>query len=136
MDPGTAVGATSLGIQVTQGLKFYYSSWKDVPSSVRQMLASSATLSETLQRFSQIISSRENNVLPCPSDSTQSVLEKRLELCISCLEKLQKKLNKIRFLSKIQRATYPFKKSTVSKLREILQEAQRELHFAFKPLGL
>lgn len=54
MDPGTALGVVSLGIQVCQGITWYYGEWKDCPEDVAGVAKSAESLGKTFELFNLV----------------------------------------------------------------------------------
>lgn len=120
------LGVISLGITVAQGLINYYNSWKDAPSDVATTIKS---LDNLVKILAHIKASRE---LRGKSSSTAQ-LDESIKQCESGIQKLQQKLQKVEQVSNAStsaikqkmkthylRALYPFKESTLAKLREIV----------------
>jgi hypothetical protein len=139
MDPGTAVGVASLGIQVCQGLLQYYRDWKDHDDDIRETYTGINDLQQTLELLKdklQILS------------GTPFVIRARecLVTCQEGIQRLDKKLKKlsketpIGILQKAQagglRLLYPFRKSTLEKLKEIVQNLMHHLSLAVQVILL
>lgn len=136
-----AAGLISLGITVCQGLLDYYHSWKDAEDQVARMYASIESLTKTFRLLDSAI---EPKVFS--RDNVQ-----RVEECIRSAEKglqsLRKKLNKIRLvplrsgwkaksMAHFRRGLFPFKESTLAKLKEIGIELQQDLTLALEVLQI
>ncbi|THV89302.1 hypothetical protein D6D26_09801, partial [Aureobasidium pullulans] len=148
MDLGTAVGVISLGIQVLEGIVDYYGAYKDYGDDIASLCTSSVALLQTLQ-YLQVQLDRKGST---PDDFRAHILASIYQ-CNDGLQRLRKKLNKIKaepmpadgnLLRNIQRqatnqlrkATYPFKCSTLAKLRETVQDLRDNLSLALQALEL
>ncbi|KAM3422607.1 hypothetical protein BST61_g96 [Cercospora zeina] len=115
----TAVGVTSLGIQLCEGLLKYYDKWrcydKDIESTCRQI----AGLVKILARLRQPL----DNI--SQSGSNSNYVEEALEDCYESLRELQDLVIKLkpynvptgrseRAWAQYRRATYPLKASTLA----------------------
>ncbi|THX33176.1 hypothetical protein D6D12_01698 [Aureobasidium pullulans] len=140
MDLGTAVGVISLGIQVLQGI--------DYGDDIASLCTSSVALLQTLQ-YLQVQLDRKGSI---PDDFRAHILASVYQ-CNDGLQRLRKRLDKIKaepvpldrnILKSIQRqatnqlrkATYPFKCSTLAKLRETVQDLRDNLSLALQALDL
>ena len=136
-----AAGLISLGITVCQGLLDYYHSWKDAEDRVAQTYSSIEALTETLRLL-------EVSVKPgvFTSVSVQRVEESIRSAGVG-LQSLQKKLNKIRLTSlqpgwkakgmaHFRRTLFPFKESTLAKLKELGTELLQNLALALEVLQI
>ncbi|THV72585.1 hypothetical protein D6D27_09574, partial [Aureobasidium pullulans] len=148
MDLGTAVGVISLGIQVLEGIVDYYGAYKDYGDDIASLCTSSVALLQTLQ-YLQVQLDRKGST---PDDFRADILASIYQ-CNDGLQRLRKRLNKIKaepmpadgnLLRNIQRqatnqlrkATYPFKCSTLAKLRETVQDLRDNLSLALQALDL
>ncbi|SMQ55633.1 unnamed protein product [Zymoseptoria tritici ST99CH_3D7] len=138
---GAAVGIASLGIQVCQGLLDYYNGWKDYQTDIAGAYNSIADLYETLALLKVSLDDKELD-----HDRAERAKE-ALESCKDGLMKLSKKLQKLqthekpqglrqRLWSEFQRGSYPFKASTLAKLREIVDDVMERLKLALQVLQL
>ncbi|KAK5716591.1 hypothetical protein LTR15_009482 [Elasticomyces elasticus] len=131
---GTGVGIASLGIQVCQGLVWYYNGWKDCPEDVQRAVAVIESLSRTLEFFEPILADQDLD-----ADIKQRVNE-CVTACLDGIENLNTERKKFEDPSSIKRElrrfTYPFKKSTLLKLQEIAGELLGQLSFAVQILDL
>ncbi|KAL8981130.1 MAG: hypothetical protein Q9205_003989 [Flavoplaca limonia] len=133
-------GLIELGLSVCDGLWKYYRSWKDADDDVRKMFAEIESLSKTFAIL--------QTTLARPS-LDPDLVHRINEIVATCEEgilSLNKKLQKIRdtsaktskmstkFKAQIQRALYPFKESTLVKLKEISRELQDHLILALNIL--
>lgn len=128
-----SVGLISLGLQVCQGLVRYYESWKDCPRDVAATLESLSRLEKTFD----ILQTATNN--PALTQEIKLLVEQRIDSCRDGVVKLQKRLDKFRnapdghqskISSVIQRTLYPFKESTLAKMREIVRDLTDNLDLA------
>ena len=136
-----AAGLISLGIKVCQGLLDYYNSWKDAESRVLEMYASMEALTKTLVLLQGALRHElfDRNAVT------------RVEECIQSLSKglqsLQKKLNKVQAFSaqddwkarakaQFHRTLFPFKESTLVKLKELSNEMRDDLTVALELLHI
>ncbi|KAI5203928.1 hypothetical protein E4T39_03871 [Aureobasidium subglaciale] len=148
MDLGTAIGVVSLGIQVLQGVIDYYGAYQDYGDDIASLCNSSTALLETL-RFLQVQLERKDTV----SDAFRAQISASVQQCNEGLSKLGNELNKIMgqpiptnsdLFSKVKhqaanqsrRVSYPFKCSTLAKLREVVQDLRDNLALALQALGL
>ncbi|SMY29321.1 unnamed protein product [Zymoseptoria tritici ST99CH_1A5] len=138
---GAAVGIASLGIQVCQGLLDYYDGWKGYPTDIAGAYNSIADLNTTLALLKVSLDDKELD-----HDRAERAKE-ALESCKDGLTKLSKKLQKLqthekpqglrqRLWSEFQRGSYPFKASTLAKLREIVDDVMERLKLALQVLQL
>jgi len=139
---GVSSGVTSLvslGISICQGILDYYSSWKDAESDVRRMYVSTEALSKT---FMLLRLSIENKKF---GRDVVARVEESIDSCESGIEHLKKKLDKVKITAvddgwkgkaKVQfrRTLYPFKESTLVKLKEITNELQNRLSLSIDVL--
>jgi len=137
---GTA-GLVSLGIQLCQGLLNYYGTWKDAESEVMTTYTSIEDLTKV---FLLIKSTLENRDL---QTGILAKVQDSVALCQDGITNLQKKLHKIQlhqladvvgesFRSQAWRILYPFKKSTLVKLQEIVGDLRDNLHLALTVLDM
>ncbi|KAG4441578.1 hypothetical protein IFR05_002963 [Cadophora sp. M221] len=132
-----SIGVVSLGIQVCQGLLQYYGSWKDSRKDVAAMCTSVESLSSTLTILEKTITGAST-----PDKNTQ----KCIEACSLSIEQLQKKLSKVqkvpgdKLSTQIhdhgRRLLYPFRESTLVKLKEIVADIRSNLCLAVDTIHL
>jgi ankyrin repeat domain-containing protein 50 len=139
------VGILGFGVQVCQGLWDYYQAYKDQDEAVAKMLASVAQLQRTCGILSSTVASLEGK--PYPKESIES-LKKSVQNCEDSFKHLEKKLNKVKshqkpsvtgvkkWVAKMGKPSYPFKESTLVKLREITNESVGSLDLAVDTLSL
>ena len=134
-------GVASLGIQICQGLLAYYDAWRGYDSDVSNAYDSIEDLSKTLASLQGSLA----------SDDLDEEKKDRVKRCVhSCEESLTKLLQKSQKLRKyeqpegvrrkawaeVQRAWYPFRASTLAKLREIVADVCERLKLAVQVLQL
>ncbi|KAI4273327.1 MAG: hypothetical protein L6R38_006371 [Xanthoria sp. 2 TBL-2021] len=129
-------GLIELGLSVCHGLWEYYRSWKDAESDVKKMYAEIESLTKTFAVLKSTLGR------PCLDKGIIQRIEEIVGMCEDGIICLHKKLQKIRdtsptagrlgtkFKTHLQRALYPFKESTVVKLKEISRELQDHLVLA------
>ncbi|KAL9084611.1 MAG: hypothetical protein Q9165_007966 [Trypethelium subeluteriae] len=138
---GSAVGIASLGIQICQGLLSYYDIWKGYHSDISSTYESIDDLSRTLTLLE---ASLHNDEL---DKEKKDRVKSCLRLCEKSLVKLSKKSQKLRnheqpdglrqsAWADLQRAWYPFRSSTLAKLREIVADVRGRLELAVQVLQL
>lgn len=124
-----AAGLLSLGITVCQSLLDYYQSWKDAEDSVAKTYTSIEELSKTLRLLVIAVEYKEFNgeIVGQIRDSIESTGQS--------LRNLEKKVGKVRVVplqdawtdkakAQFRRTLYPFKESTLAKLRELSSETR------------
>ena len=136
-----AAGLIFLGITVCQGLLDYYDSWKNAESHTAQMYTSIQALTKTLRLLESAIQ----------HEAFDPDVVTRVEDCIRSVEKgvqsLQKKLDKLRLVpvqegwkakakSQLHRTLFPFKESTLAKLKELGNELRDDLSLALSLLHI
>ena len=138
------IGVVSLGIQVVQGILWYYESYKSSDDDISGTCRTLGQLQHSLQL-----------VKPYLTDHlTRQEVRQQIERCVlsssDSLQKLEKKLVKMKAFTaespalrtknpqygRVYRALYPFKRSTLLKLSEEASESQGQLHIALSALGL
>ena len=138
---GSAVGIASLGIQVCQGLLSYYDAWRGYDSDVSSAYESIDDLSRTLGLLRASLGSDDLD------EEKKDRVKRCLHLCEESLTKLSQKSQKLRKYEKpeggrqkawaeMQRAWYPFRASTLAKLREIVADVYERLQLAVQVLQL
>jgi len=137
---GGAVGFISLGIQVCQGLMQYYGSWKDAVKDVAQMCKSIQNLEETLKVMKVTIEDKG------VATKAEAVVQSSIDTCIFSIKELQDELIKVpevkgpTIWSKVhgqgRRLLYPFRESTLVKLKEIIADIRENLSLAVDVLHL
>ena len=136
-----AAGFISLGITVCQGLLDYYRSWKDAEDQVAHMYSSIEALTETFRLLESAVRSRMFN------HAAVQKVEESIRSAEKGLSSLQKKLQKIRLapsqpgwkakgMAQFRKALFPFKESTLAKLKELGIELRQELSLALEVLQI
>ena len=138
-----AAGLVSLGLTVCHGLLKYYDSWKEAESDMKKMYTSI----ETLTRIFTALKSTLNS--PCLNMDLVHRVEASIGACEDGIGCLHKKLQKINMTTqsmsgkwdakmrlKLQRALYPFKESTLVKLKEVSNGLLDNLRLALEVLQL
>ena len=138
---GSTVGIVSLGIQICEGLLSYYNGWKAYESDISGTYDSISDLRKTLNLLKESMHRGD-------WDEEKS---ERVKSCLKCCEdgfmSLSKKLRKLRSYeepeglwqkawAELQRACYPFRASTLVRLREIVSDVQERLKLAIQILQL
>ena len=137
----SAVGIASLGIQVCRGLLTYYDAWRVYNSDMSSVYDSIDDLGRTLALLK---ASLESDKL---DEEKKDRVKRCLHSCEKSLVKLSEKAQKLRKCgqpdgfrqtawAELQRAWYPFRASSLAKLREIVAEVQEQLKLAVQVLQL
>ncbi|KAL7924052.1 hypothetical protein ACQKWADRAFT_319904 [Trichoderma austrokoningii] len=135
------VGIISFGISICQGILTYYNAFRDSQEDIDQMCISMENAAKTLLAIDLTV--RHGSF----DGNTIAVVESSIDLCTQGLHTLAKKLDKIRLtqadgtsrtrLEKTKRKLlYPFKESTLAKLREICHDLQTNLGLAIDALNM
>ena len=133
----SAAGVISLGLTVCHGLLDYYESYKSSGSTVAAMYSQMESLASTLALLNKVL---DRDYAQLDSEVARNV-EESIDNCRESMEKLEKKLAKIRNLSQaddagglrqqlgkhVQKAMFPFKESTLVKLKEVAMELRNDL---------
>lgn len=138
---GTAVGVVSLGITCCQGLVKYYDAWRGQNETVATTCDSITDLSSTLLLL------RDTTIKAGLNPNIVKQVEKSFLSCENGINALNKKLNKInrnrpsvsiaeKIRAEGRKALYPFKESTLLKLRETVQDIRDNLALALEVLQL
>ena len=137
-----AAGVLNLGLVVCQELLSYYSSWRGAADDVNRMYASIEALAKTLLCLKRTYQKEHLDV-----EVVERVKE-CIKACESGMSSLQKKLDKIknitqanpkrmeRMKAQFQRTLYPFKESTLAKLKEICNDLRDDLGLALNTLQM
>jgi hypothetical protein len=137
----SAVGIASLGIEVCQGLLSYYHSWKGYKADI-------ATACQCVDDLRQTFALLEGTIHRQGLDSARvKRVEECLGSCADSLSDLEKTLRKIhtypspsglqeKLRSGVQRLSYPFRESTLVKIREIVSELRKHVSLALQVLQL
>jgi len=136
---GSAVGVISLGIQTCQGIIRYYGSWKDGRENVEIMCHSVESLGNTLDL---LLDTLQAGAL----GRNRANVEASIAACTSSVENLKRKLTKIeavqgsdlrsRIHEQGRRLMYPFRESTLARLKEIVSDIRANLELALDTLHL
>jgi hypothetical protein len=138
---GMFVGVASLGLQICGGFLLYYQSWKESNESVADLYQSIKTVENTLQLLHDSANGRQLD-----SASIQGVRDSMQRLEVN-FGKLDKKLQKIKdgkgaggfreqAKAQLTRVSYPFKESTILKLRDIIHDQKCDLLLALHVLQM
>lgn len=130
---GSTVGVISLGIQVCQGLLTYYESWKGYHQDIEKTLRSIASLTETLKHVSEVL---KNNTKQ--DESIEQQIDSIVVRCLAGIKALSAELERFedytksaeiraKIKSHMRRLYYPFRESTLAKLRESVQDIRDDL---------
>ena len=136
-----AAGIVQLGISVSEGVLTYYRSWRDAEGDVRKMYDSMEALTKTLRLLKRAIESKFFD------QDIKYEVEESIEASHGCIETLRKKLDKVKLTPaldgwrekakvQIRRSLYPFKESTLVKLRELAFEIIDDLRLALNVLQI
>lgn len=141
---GTAVGVISLGIQVCQGLVSYYHEYRDQDETITAILRDLSILSHGLEIIQGCIAKvcfqqangtaqAEESIIACAAAIAR--LDQFLAKCrqIAGPTKLNVK-ERIQILS--QKATFPFRKSTIQDLRNTVKDLQSNVILSLQALQL
>ena len=134
-------GLLSLGIEVSTGLLQYYRSWRLAADDVTRTYASIDTLAKTLIMIKEVL---ERNSFS--AEHVQNV-ETSITAVQQGLDRLKRKLDKIKAIpqhdtwlekskAKFRRTLYPFKESTLVKLKELSQDARDDLNLVLDTLQM
>ena len=137
----TAAGLLSLGITVSQSLLDYYQSWKDAEQNVAKTYVSIEEMLKTFRLLIVAVEYKEFNseVVDQVRDSIRSAE--------GSIHSLKTKLDKVRVVAvhdgwrdkakaQFRRTLYPFKESTLAKLRELSNETRDNLNLALNLLQI
>ncbi|KAI9148367.1 26S proteasome non-ATPase regulatory subunit [Paramyrothecium foliicola] len=134
-------GLVSLGITVCQGLLLYYNSYKGFRDDIDTTYMSVESVAKALLAIESVVSRGRF------SPEVASLVENSVRLCAQGLDTLSKKLDKIKSLppdgslktrlrETKRNMLYPFKESTLVKLREICQDLGDNLNLALDTLNI
>ena len=137
----TVAGLLSLGITVSQSLLDYYQSWKDAEQNVAKTYVSIEELSRTFRLLFVATEYKEFN-----SEVVDQVRES-IRSAEGSIHSLKTKLDKVRVFAvqdgwrdkakaQFRRTLYPFKESTLAKLRELSSETRDNLNLALNLLQI
>lgn len=133
----SAAGIISLGITAAEGLIRYYNSWKDCPTDVSNTVGSLEVLTSILLEIRDSVELTTGQL----DTKTRLQVANAIAPCESTIKKLHSKLEKfpsnpkelsVSQKAKFQalRALYPFKESTLAKLRELVSDLKGNLDLA------
>ena len=136
-----AAGLLSLGIAVCQSLLDYYDSWKHAEENVAKTYASIEGLARTLKLLAIAVDHKEFN------SEIVNQIQHSIESAKESLLNLERKLSKVRVTAlqnawkdkakaQLRRTLYPFKESTLAKLRELSSETRDNLSLALSLLQI
>lgn len=134
-------GTISFGISICQDVLTYYKAFRDSEQDIGQMCASMENVAKTLLAIDLTLrhGSFDQNII--------DVVESSINLCAHGLQILAKKLDKIRLTREDstlrtqldnakRKLLYPFKESTLAKLREICHDLKSNLGLAIDALNM
>ncbi|KAL8993426.1 MAG: hypothetical protein Q9169_006358 [Polycauliona sp. 2 TL-2023] len=133
-------GLIELGLTVCHGIYEYYGAWKNAENDVKRMHAEIESLTKTFAVLKATL------CRSCLNMDIINRIEELVGMCEDGITCLHRKLQKLRATSPtastlgtkvkahIQRALYPFRESTLVKLREISRELQEHLLLALNVL--
>lgn len=140
-----AIGVVSFGLEICQGLLKYYRSFKDSNQDVKAMYTS-------LDGFVRILIILEKRINEGKVNRTLGrdiipVIEESIKSCREPIERLHKELDNVSAETKPygvgaqvkalgKRLQYPFKESTLMKIKEIIGDARDELELALEILHM
>lgn len=133
----SVVGIISLGIQAAQGLINYYSAYKSQKKDVADIIQNFCRLLETLET---ITTELQNRKFRADEQDVLRNIEDLVQECKRCIEELNSEATKlqsegvdsIRDIAKIvgRRVAYPFRRSTLLRLEENIDEILSHLKLA------
>jgi ankyrin repeat domain-containing protein 50 len=150
----SVVGIVSLGIQVCQGLVSYYGSWKDGRQDISRTLRSVEGLQATLEQLSAVLPRLNGNA------GAAKTVEDNVRSCEASIQELDEELKRIgsfapakgedgdgsstttlrvglrELRSRGGRLLYPFRESTLLKLREVVDDVRANLTLSVTTLHL
>ena len=138
-------GLISLGIQVTQSLVKFYSSYKHLNEDVRGTLRNLESLHVILDTLQKSIDTRKHNG---EERTLLATIGSQVKTCEESIQELQDEYSKLSehnlsrddikaaFKTAGRRAAYPFRQSTLHKLGEDIDEINSNLTLALEILGI
>ena len=137
-----AAGLVSLGMSLCQELLKYYESWRAAEEDVKRMYVSIETLTKTFICLRRSIqqSQQDSEIL--------ARVEESIAMCEGGIANLHRRVSKIkiaaqpnegrslRLNARLQRTLYPFRESTIVKLKEICTGLQGDLALALHTLQM
>ena len=140
---GSVAGLISLGIQVTQSLVEFYSSYKHQDSEIAGIIERLESLLSVLQILDEALSNRK---FQADEQSLIGNIETSIKNCEEFIQELREECQKfvkttsggIKAVFRVagRRATYPFRQSTLQKLDEDIGELRSNLSIAIDALQL
>ena len=135
MDPGTALGTVSLGIQVCEGLLGYYRDYKGYEEDCQEAYTQIDSLRKTFDYL-------DDKLKTLPQKALATRAQECITGCQNSIEQLGAVLKKIegepsagiwqRLGAKSRRLLYPFKKDTLERLKSIVQKMLQPLDLAIQ----
>ena len=138
---GSAVGVISLAITTCQGVISYYESWETQDQNISDAKGKIERLRSSLSALEEIL----------PKISSSSAIAKHVEQCVLCcgegtarleqfLERCRKDPAPLSLRDKLralrQKAIFPFRESSLGRLREIVRDLEADLGTALRVLQL
>ncbi|KAL7960660.1 hypothetical protein V8C34DRAFT_302963 [Trichoderma compactum] len=134
-------GLISLGLSVCRGILTYYNAFRDSQDDIGQMCSSVETVAKTLVAIDLTLQRGQFNQVIIVA------VETSLKLCKEALDTPTKKLDRIRSTpadgslktrlgNAKRRMLYPFRESTLAKLREICHDLRDNLGLAINALNV
>ncbi|KAI5363078.1 hypothetical protein Slin15195_G104550 [Septoria linicola] len=141
VDPGTALGIASLGIQVCEGLFQYYDKWRSYDKDIRDTC-------KHITELANLFAHLRDSLNKIDHDRKQfDHAREALRPCEESVLELQELLIKLKpynaptgprecAWAQFRRATYPLKASTLAKMREIDEDIRDRLALALQALQI
>ncbi|KAL3488651.1 hypothetical protein BJX62DRAFT_253118 [Aspergillus germanicus] len=136
-------GLLSLGIQVTQSLIDFYSSFRDQTSDLAQIMQNLESLLTIFCTLDATLKTRQTRI---DELDVLETIDNSMRRCNEAIKELQDECQKFQaeptkaLTTRIKlagrKATYPFRKSTLQKLEEDIDEIRDNLSFALDALQL
>jgi len=134
-------GLLSLGITICQGLLNYYDSYKHAESDIQAAYGSIKSLESTFTILRPRLQSGRFR------EDVKANVERSVASCASGLQELQDELQKIRLSpqsqawldhakAKLRRLQYPFKETTLGKLKATTADLRNNLNLALSVLQM
>ncbi|KAJ0354439.1 hypothetical protein COL154_011735 [Colletotrichum chrysophilum] len=138
MDPGTALAVVGLLLQVLIGIKEYYKSWKDCDNGVKQFMDALQRAEKVLARLHTTLKRPhlEDAIVPTIRDARDD-MEDHMEAMLRKFKNDGSPSTMMQTLKQLgRRACYPFRKSTISRFMEIIEDVTGKLRLAIELLSL
>lgn len=127
-------GLLSLGIQVTQSLIDFYSSYKHRVKELENIMIKLESLYNTLHELQFTLQDRGSH--PNGQELVRQI-EKGVQNCHEAIKELQYEYAEFQGIQSVgRRAQYPFRKSTLVKLEENIREIRQNLSFSISVLQI